>query len=249
MAKATQYCFRRYEMKYFLTPMQYRTLTDALSPHMQPDEYEYSAIGNIYYDTEDWYLIRASIEKPIYKQKLRLRAYGMPGNADTVFAELKKKYDGVVYKRRVSLPAGQANTLLLPGAPALPDGQISREIRYFCGLYRPRPRVFIGYDRRSLVGRNAPDLRVTFDTNLRYRTDALDLRAGAYGYPLLPDDRILMELKIPGVCPLRLARLLSELEIRPTSFSKFGAFYRAVVHGQGERTLPYSDIKEAQTSA
>lgn len=248
MGKPTQYSFRRYEMKYFLTPSQHCFLSDALALYMQPDEYEYSAIGNLYYDTEDWRIIRASIEKPLYKQKLRVRAYGVPDNDGNVFVELKKKYDGVVYKRRVSLPAGQVSTLLRPGAPALPDGQISREIRYFCSMYRVRPRVFIGYDRLSYIGRDDASLRITFDTALRYRTDALDLRAGAHGFPLLPDDRILMEIKVPGACPLWLAHLLSRFAIRPTSFSKFGVFYRTVVLGQDDN-FENRDRKEGLTSA
>ena len=225
MANLIQGCFKRYEKKYWLTAAQQDALLTAMRPYMIPDRYGRYTICNLYYDTPDYRLIRASLEKPVYKEKLRVRSYGVPEADGTVFVELKKKYDGVVYKRRVTAPLPAVGPFLTGGLSAVPFGQIGREIAYFQSLYHTEPKVFIGYDRLAFAGRDDPELRITFDTGLRWRSAALDLRAGDYGAPLRPDGRVLMEIKIPGVCPLWLGRLLSEIGAFPTSFSKYGACY------------------------
>ena len=99
---AIQCCFERYEKKYCLTLSQQRFLLERMTPYMKKDAYGEYTICNIYYDTDDFHLIRASLEKPVYKEKLRVRSYGVPEEGDRVFVELKKKFDGVVYKRRVT---------------------------------------------------------------------------------------------------------------------------------------------------
>ena len=96
--------FKRYELKYLLTPAQRDAVLLGIAPYMQLDRYGHTTIRNIYFDTGDYRLIRRSIEKPAYKEKLRVRSYRLVGSDDTVFVELKKKYDGVVYKRRIALP-------------------------------------------------------------------------------------------------------------------------------------------------
>ena len=219
-----QCCFERYEKKYCLSAAQQRFLLDAMVPYMRADEYGAYTICNIYYDTDDWRLIRSSIEKPVYKEKLRVRSYGVPGEDGSVFVELKKKYDGVVYKRRVTIPVRAVDDFL-SGPDAGGCGQIGREIRYFQSFYRTVPKIFIGYDRLAFAGKDDPRLRITFDTGLRWRDTDVDLRLGDHGDPIaLPGD-VLMEVKIPGVCPLWLSRLLSEAGAFPTSFSKYGACY------------------------
>ena len=99
--KDTIYSFKRTEMKFLLTPYQYAALMREIENNIKPDDYPESHIENIYYDTPTDYLIRTSLEKPIYKEKLRLRTYGVPGAASPAFLEIKKKYDGIVYKRRI----------------------------------------------------------------------------------------------------------------------------------------------------
>lgn len=220
-----QYNFERVEEKYFLTRKQYACLLPRLAGIFAADDYGKTAICNIYYDTDDWRLIRASIEKPIYKEKLRVRSYGVPRERDTVFVELKKKYDGVVYKRRIGTDAAHAKAFLESGVLPRGAGQVEREILWFLGFYRVKPKVFIGYDRTAYFGKTDSGLRVTFDENLRFRENDLDLRAGDAGVPLLADDPVLMELKLPGVCPLSLCRLLSEVGAYPVSFSKYGKFF------------------------
>ena len=226
MSQPIQSCFERYEKKYFLTPAGQKALLQTIAPYIKMDFYGKYTICNLYYDTPDWRLIRASLEKPVYKEKLRVRSYGVPAPDGKVFAELKKKYKGVVYKRRITVPAAEVQPLLA-GQRSLADyGQIGREIAWFQQLYDARPRVFIGYDRIAFAGVADPELRITFDTNLRWRDTELDLRLGDHGAPITDPDMILMEIKFPGVCPLWLSRLLSREKVFPTSFSKYGACYR-----------------------
>lgn len=231
MAKRTQFCFERYEKKYILTPDTHRRLMNELKQYLRPDSFPHSQILNIYYDTDDFSIIRASIDKPVYKEKLRLRSYGVPARDGTVFAELKKKFDGVVYKRRCAMSAEQADDYINKGMLPATDGQIMNEIDYFLDSIKPSPKVFIGYDRTSYAGINDPGLRVTFDTNIRWRTDNLDLRKGAYGKFLTPGGFILMEIKIPGAAPVWLSSVLSKLGVFPSPFSKYGAWYKQEVLG------------------
>lgn len=217
--------FERYEKKYFLTPEKLMKMQEVISEHMRADDYGEYTICNVYYDTDDWRLIRASIEKPVYKEKLRVRSYGVPSDTDSVFVELKKKLDGVVYKRRINTEMCFVEPFLY-GLVEPCGGQIGREIAYFQSFYHAAPKAFIAYDRTAFAGIADSGLRVTFDRNIRWRTSRLDLRCGDGGEPLLNDDRILMEIKFPGVCPLWLSKALSENEIFPTSFSKYGTCYR-----------------------
>lgn len=225
MAK-TQEIFKRYEKKYLLTRTQANELQQMWKERMCADEYGRYPICNIYYDTEDFQLIRTSIEKPVYKEKLRLRSYGVPRQEDAVFLELKKKYKGIVYKRRASLKLEEAVRYLNEGEEPRQFGQILREIDWFCHLYHPVPKVFLSYDRVAYFGLEDPNLRITLDDNIRWRDTILDLSKGNWGSPVLAQDKILMEIKIPGSMPLWLSSALSELCIFPVSFSKYGTCYK-----------------------
>ena len=175
MSQPIQSCFERYEKKYFLTPAGQKALLQIIAPYIKMDFYGKYTICNLYYDTPDWRLIRASLEKPVYKEKLRVRSYGVPALDGKVFAELKKKYKGVVYKRRITVPVAEVQPLLAGQRPLADYGQIGREIAWFQQLYDARPRVFIGYDRIAFAGVADPELRITFDTNIRWRTTQLEL--------------------------------------------------------------------------
>lgn len=226
MPQNIQRCFQRYEKKYLLNPEQYQKIRAGLAPYMEADEHGRYAICNLYYDTPDFQLIRASLDKPVYKEKLRMRSYGVPADGDSVFVELKKKYKGVVYKRRTVLEAGEALDYLAGRCSPRAKDQICREIDWFLGRYHPVPQVFIAYDREALAGLEDRVLRVTFDIDLRWRDTALDLRSGDGGERITSRDQILMEIKIPGSAPVWLSRLLSENSVFPTSFSKYGVCYR-----------------------
>lgn len=218
--------FERTEKKYLLDAGQFDALSRRLADRMTIDQYGRHTICNIYYDTEDYQLIRTSIEKPEYKEKLRLRSYGTAKPGDPVFIELKKKSGGVVYKRRERLLLEEAERLLSRQAAPAQSSQILREIDWFLDLYQPSPKVFLAYDRIALYGNENPGLRVTFDDCIRWRTTALDLTMGDWGNPLLSQGSRLMEIKLCGSMPVWLAHALSECEIYPTSFSKYGEVYR-----------------------
>lgn len=223
---ALQFSFKRYEKKYFLTHTQKSKLLEEIKYRITPDEYADYTICNIYYDTDDYALIRRSIEKPVYKEKLRVRSYGVPEYDGMVFAEIKKKYDGVVYKRRIVSSADKIAALLIPDSGLPNDTQTAREIAYFQHFYRAEPKVFIAYDRQAFSA-DGGEVRITFDTDIRYRAEALDLRAGDSGAGVIDSgDSILMEIKIPGVCPLWLCRALENIGARQTSFSKYGECYK-----------------------
>ena len=239
MAKKIQQSFKRFEKKYLLDPARYNALLDGMAPYMKADEYGSYTICNIYYDTDNFELIRTSLEKPVYKEKLRLRSYGVPTDDKKVFVEIKKKFDHVVYKRRIVLPCAEAVSYLAGEASPQGEDQICREIDWFLKTYQPKPKVFIAYDRMALAGIENEELRITFDTNLRWRDHDLDLRKGDHGQLILPRDCILMEIKIPGTAPVWLSHLLSQVGVFPTSFSKYGTCYKEHLL---ERSLPGDSV-------
>lgn len=225
----TKLTFKRYEKKYLLSREQYTALRQRLDEHIVPDLYFQSTVCSIYYDSDNYHLIRHSIEKPVYKEKLRLRSYNVPAPDGTVFVELKKKYKGIVYKRRVKMRADQAAAYLSGRSRPPEDSQITREIDWFLHENRPVPKVFIACDRSAYVAKDNPELRITFDKNIRWRESELELTAGSHGEPLIAPGQVLMEIKIPGAAPLWLAHLLSDLALFPTSFSKYGTCYQSTL--------------------
>ncbi len=219
--------FTRSEQKYMLSEQQHQALMLHLKNYMTQDRFGLHTIGNVYFDTENYALIRTSIEKPVYKEKLRLRSYGVPKANSEVFLELKKKFKGIVTKRRISLPLAQAQRYLLLGEkPEVSNGHILNEIDWFLLRYRPVPKIYIAYDRLALFGREDKELRITFDKNIRFRESHLDLSQGNWGTPLLEPGKTLMEIKLQGAMPLWLSQLLTMHAIYPTSFSKYGACYK-----------------------
>lgn len=221
--------FERYEIKYLITNRQRKTIMNAMQEYMKPDEYGKSTICNIYYDTPDYYLIRHSLEKPVYKEKLRVRSYGTASSGDSVFVELKKKYQEVVYKRRVSLPEREAMFYLGSDASGGLDGQIGNEIDYFRFFYKDlSPKVFISYDREAFYDKEDDSFRVTFDENIMWRDRDLSLTKPPYGRMILPPDTSLMEVKTSGGIPLWMTSVLSENGIFKTSFSKYGRAYESI---------------------
>ncbi len=225
--------FQRIEVKYLLDDMQYIELMKRLENMAAIDSYGKTSILNIYYDTPDYRLIERSLEKPVYKEKLRLRTYGTAKDDTNAFIEIKKKYKGVVYKRRISMPYSDAVDYLAGNKGPDKRSQISDEIDYFLSYYKGiRPAMAISYDRIAMAGIEDPDLRITFDTNIRWRTDRLSLKEGNKGKEILLPGQHLMELKIAGAMSIELARILDELNIRKTSFSKYGKGYVDYMYGE-----------------
>lgn len=228
MAK-DNFIFKRVEKKYLLTEREREALLQKIAPMLVPDKYGHSTISSLYLDTPDFRIIRASIEAKecgyAYKEKLRLRTYGTPSEDSKTFLEIKKKYKGVVYKRRVALTLAEAMDYINGGAKP-PDSQIMREIDYAMRFYgHPKPSVIVSYERDAFFVRDLPALRITLDQSVRYRADELDLTLGDHGNILLPEGFTLMEVKTDGAMPLWLSEALDECKIFPISYSKYGTAY------------------------
>ncbi|WP_241157357.1 polyphosphate polymerase domain-containing protein [Adlercreutzia sp. ZJ242] len=305
--------FQRVEKKYRVSAWQRRCVEEALREFMEPDAYGVTRVTSVYWDTPSRSLIARSLEKPLYKEKLRLRAYGIAAgkalastflaagaasgapaahaadgalprlaschlgrsarrgaegsgpervtaaslaaaspafasSAALVFVELKKKYQGVVYKRRVgiSLAAAQAYLSGMPYEQAceafpLDDAalaaeslsarsvQIAREIDAMRARHAQlSPSMGIACDRVAWLPRaehavGLGELRVTFDSALSCLDGAAACGRRGSWEPVIDNAESVMEIKGAGPLPLWLAAALSGAQAYPTSFSKYGA--------------------------
>lgn len=235
--------FNRYENKYFLTETALNRVLAVIEEHMVPDKFNKDrktySICNIYFDTPDDHLIRTSLAKPKYKEKLRLRAYGVPDKNDMAFLEMKRKVNGLVNKRRTNIPLQDGYKFVANGGIVSlteeMNPQVVKEIscmiqRYGC----LKPKVMIAYDRLAYFEKGNPDLRISFDTNIRSRRDRLKLEDGNDGTLLVPKGMWLMEIKTASAAPLWLTNLLAEEVIYKTSFSKYGYEYKNYVSNYKE---------------
>ena len=244
-----QTVFKRYELKYMLTCEQKKKVLATMEPYMKLDKYGRTTIRNLYYDTDTYLLIRRSIEKPTYKEKLRIRSYSKADADSTVFVELKKKYKHVVYKRRISLPEGEALKWLSGEKHTDTHSQISDEIDYFLSHYGTlHPTVFLSYEREAYYSNDGTDFRVTFDDTILCRRENLSLEAEAYGTQILPEGKILMEIKCSGGIPLWMTEVLSKEKIYKTSFSKYGTAYKTLIFPENH-TLNLYNMLEVNNDA
>ena len=234
------YIFKRIEKKYLLSEAQYEALFQRIGAHLKPDEYGRSTVLSLYLDTPDHRIIRNSIEAADYKEKLCLRSYGTARADSTVFLELKKKYGGVVYKRRAAMTLREAELYLRMGIKPF-ESQIMSELDWAMRLYgRPKAAMLIACEREAWFDEAHPDLRLTFDRNIRCRENELRLDRGSAGICLLPRDTVLLEIKTAGAMPLWLADALDTEGILPGSFSKYGAAYLRTLE---EKNHPISMIE------
>ena len=224
--------FKRYEMKYLISQNKKREIENLMGKYIEPDKYFHSLIQNIYYDTPDYRLIRTSMEKPLYKEKLRLRCYGVAGKETPAFIEIKKKYDGIVYKRRVEMEYEKACRYLNQNLRIVEEKeQILKEIDYFKEFYKNlKGAMYISYERDAYHGKENPDLRIIFDEKILYRTDNLTLDINPYGTDILNKGECLMEIKIADAMPFWLTEILEQPYIKKTSFSKYGRAYENEIY-------------------
>ena len=235
--------FARKEIKFLLNMDQYHGLMEVISEYMNPDKFciggkEYG-IYNIYYDTPDDYLIRESLSKPYYKEKIRLRSYYSPAAPDdTVFLEIKKKIGGIVTKRRVSMTLEESDAYFRdrskPEFTKYITEQVFRELDVFLDNYPIAPKQYISYQREAFFGKDDHDFRLTFDRKITERRYDLGLNYESYGNYIIGADQRLMEVKVSNAIPDWLVKKLSELQIYKTSFSKYGRAYQNFVKSQLE---------------
>lgn len=235
MTQKSNQVFQRIEKKYLMDGEQYRRFTEGMAPYMELDQYGLHTIGNLYFDTEEDALIRTSLARPPYKEKMRLRGYGILNDGDMVFLELKKKWDGIVYKRRVAMTLEEADRYVKHGIWPGHDEQMMKEMDYFIEYYHPIPKLYLAYDRMAYFGKEDGELRLTIDQRIRSRDQDLDLRHGDAGELLFDKECYLMEVKVPEAYPLWLAHLLSENGIYPVSFSKYGMVYKKKIEEERKR--------------
>ena len=225
-----QSVFKRYELKYMLTQQQKSRVLQLASEFMELDKYGRTTIRNVYFDTDDFRLIRHSLEKPVYKEKMRIRSYDLADADSNVFVELKKKYEDVVYKRRVAMPELEAVRWIEQGIHCRKRTQITDEIDYFLSFYENlHPVVFLSYEREAYFCKDGSDFRITFDDTILSRTDRLSLEEKVGGYPLLENGYTLMEIKCSGGIPLWMTEILSKERIFKTSFSKYGTAFQKLI--------------------
>ncbi len=241
--KKIETIFERYEIKYKITETEKTQILATLAPYMRLDQYGRTAIRNLYLDTDDFRMIRRSIEKPIYKEKLRLRCYEQVTAERNVFVELKKKYQSVVYKRRLALAEGEIMDALQRGLPLPVRSQIGEEIEYVRQFYgNLKPRVFLSYEREAYYAIDGTDLRITFDDNVLYRRNDLSLTKPPYGTSILEQGYILMEIKTSRAIPLWLTEILTKLKIFKTSFSKYGTAYADMMKQGNKGEQYYAEV-------
>jgi len=217
--------FKRHEIKFMLTKEQFADIQELFDVHMHPDHFSNYLVQNMYFDTANWDSVRTSIEKPVYKEKLRLRCYGIPEKDTLMFLELKKKYKGIVYKRRIAFPMKELfeNSKNLHKIIEDDASQIGRELKFYLDSHDVYERAYISYHRSAFF--DGKDLRVTFDTDAYFRLHSFGYEEPNNGQTLLEPDTILMEVKTAGGIPLWFTEFLSAHKIYPTSFSKYGTGY------------------------
>ena len=217
---------KRYEMKYILSGSQTEYFKKAVEGHMKIDKFGLTSIASLYYDTPNYRLIRTSIEKPPFKEKIRLRSYGIATEQSPVFLELKRKAYGIVYKRRVQSTIPLVDKFFRGVGDICAGGQINREITTFRDYYENlAPACLIIYDRIAYFQPDG-DLRLTIDHNPRYRYDDLDLTTSMEGNSLLPQGSTILEVKVQQAVPLWLSEILTKGKIYKGSFSKYGEAYK-----------------------
>lgn len=219
------YTFKRKEIKYKINKEQKEQLIKSIENYLIPDSYGLSTIHSLYLDTNDYLLIRNSMEGKVYKEKLRIRSYKTPSIDSNVFLEIKKKYKGIVYKRREKMTYLQAMNYIEHHIQPF-QSQIMNEIDYAFNYYHhPKPSFMIAYEREAYFVKEHPDLRLTFDSNIRYRTTKVSLLNGHDGKRILPEDEYVLEIKSANAMPLWLVNAINALEIRPQSYSKYKNSY------------------------
>lgn len=229
--------FRRVEKKYILTREQYLFFKEAIKEKMIEDEHGKSTICNIYFDTEQYDLIRHSITKPIFKDKIRIRSYNIPTIDSNIFLEIKRKYDGVVSKRRIQIKLSDFYKYLNNSNTSIDECQVKKELDYYFKHYKLKPTMFLSYYRRAFYDKENRDFRLTFDSHVLARDYELEIEKGNYGVHIFEKNKYIMEVKTMGAIPIWFVKLLNQIQIGPCGFSKYGAAYTQLILNANQRSV------------
>jgi hypothetical protein len=244
MIDMVQEVFERIEKKYLLTEKQKNNLLKIIDKNIEKNDYFFSEIRNIYFDNSENELIRQSIEKPLYKEKVRIRSYGKPNIEDNIFLEIKKKFNGIVYKRRIEVKLKDIYKYLQTGILNCENEQIFKEINYCLKKYNLKPAIFISYERYSYLGKEDKNFRITFDTNINYREHNLKIEKDDNNVSLIGKENYLMEVKSLNSMPIWFTKALSDLKIYPISFSKYGEIYKKEYLNNDKKVINIETLKE-----
>ena len=228
--------FRRVEKKYILNERQYILFKNALKEYMVEDEHGVSTICNIYFDTQQYELVQHSITKPVFKDKIRLRSYNIPNLNSKIYLEIKRKYDGVVSKRRIEMNLKEFYEYM-NNKNSIESNQVKKELDYYFKHYELEPKMFLSYYREAFYGKDDRDLRITFDNNIIARNYDLNIENGNYGISILDKNKYIVEIKTLGAMPMWLVKVLDELKISPAGFSKYGEAYTQLVLNRYEMVI------------
>lgn len=222
--------FRRVEKKFLLNKSQYLKMKELMANYMQEDKYGKSTICNIYFDTDQYDLIRHSITKPYYKDKVRLRSYNIPNKDSRVYLEIKRKCDEVVGKRRIEIKLENFYDYIYTDEPfKTSNPQIENELYYYFNFYNLKPAMYVSYEREAFYQKDNMDFRATFDSNILARNYDLKLEKGSYGERILPKNQYILELKTLGAMPLWMVKILNDLKIKRAVYSKYGTAYTELI--------------------
>ncbi|MBQ9029760.1 polyphosphate polymerase domain-containing protein [Candidatus Saccharibacteria bacterium] len=236
--KKAQEVFRRVETKYILTPAEFKALLEIIAPYIEKDRYFKATNCSVYYDTDSRYLAIHSMEKPLYKEKIRIRSYNVPKSLDDeIFIEIKKKYNGIGSKRRITTTLKDFYHYEKTGELKTENAQIKAELDHCFNFYHLKPALYVAYDRLSFSGKNDDNFRLTFDQNVRSREDNLQLEYGDAGDHYFKNHEIVMEVKVLDAYPIWFTRALSHLHIYPASFSKYGRIYEQRLNAREEKPI------------
>ncbi len=217
--------FKRVEDKYIMTKKQAARFMELCSSHLKEDTYFRYTVRSVYFDSERSDLVIRSLMKPDYKMKLRLRSYCDPQGDTPVFLETKKEFEDIIYKRRIGLSYDEAIAYLDYGIPHHVKNNTADEIDYLLNYYNLSEKVMIAYDRECYASKTEDDVRITFDSNVRYRIDGFSMVLDGSEKRLTDEDTVVMEVKAMDRYPLWLTKTLSAMKLYRGSFSKYGKIY------------------------
>lgn len=227
---AAKTVFKRHELKYIFSIEKYEKLLKCMEGKMVLDKYGRNRITSIYYDTIDYKIIRNSLEKPKYREKLRVRVYGVPNEEEQAYIELKKKYNGIVYKRRVGAKQKDVLKHLNDKVEEIEHSQIQKEIDYFKSEYDSiEAKVYLAYDREAYYTKVDSEFRMTFDFNIRVRNNNVSFEETRDDKLVLDENYVLLEVKTVEGMPFWLLEFFKENEISTVSFSKYGTAYKKYI--------------------
>lgn len=195
-------------------------------------------IVSLYFDSDDHIIYNQTLNNSRFRQKLRLRIYENATLDDDAFLEIKQKYNRVVNKRRTTLKLRDVYDYLEKSnfqTINVSNSQIMSEIDSFKNLYQLRPELIISYERQALIGIEDPDLRITFDYNLRCRKDTLRIENGSQGMNFVDPNLVILEVKVSHSVPLWLSRLLSHHACLRKSVSKYCTSFELINNQKSER--------------